>query len=206
MAKIEVKVGEKFELGPDQDFWKDDVSKVFLRAPGKVKISKPKEYDFRSQLEWYTANRLKKNQDKLFFKDDPGNTWFEVTEEMNTVNIKKALSKGTLVPKGENKTTEKKEPTPLFKNDRNGKQMYLGPNKNIYQLLQKNKEKELMDTISKMKDVRLLTIMLDMEKRGWNPSMSPRSYVVELLEKQIKDKPGVSAIIEEETVFEEINK
>lgn len=206
--EIEVKVGQQFELSEKQDMWKDDLSGVFLRAPGKIKLSRPKDIDFRSHLEWFQTNRLSKNIDDKLFKEDEGNTWFEITKDMNTKNIKKALIKGTLVEKGTVKRQPVTEPKSLFKTDKvTGFRSYQGPNRNIYSLLQKNNEKELIHTIEKIQDPGILEVMLDMEQKGWNPTASPRKHIIEIIEKQVKNNAqGLSRITEDDLKIETVKK
>lgn len=209
----EIKAGQKYELAPGEQMWKDDLSGVHLRAPGRVKISRPSDEDYRSQMEWFTSKRLK-DPNKVLFKDDKGETWFEVTKGMNISRIKIAVSKGILVPKGKAKKIEEpiKDPKNLFRTDkRSGERIYDGPNKQLYRLLQKNKEADLLNTINKIKDPHHLEILLDMEQKGWNPAASARGHIVEALQNQIKDKAiGLTKITEEEsettTLEEELAK
>lgn len=197
--KIDIKVGQKYELASDQSMWKDDLSGVFLRAPGKYKLSRPKDVDYRSHLEWYASIKFK-NPQEVLWKEDEGNPSFEVTKDMDTTNIKRALIKGTLVPKGKNKKLEeRKDPKSYFRTDRqSGKIIYDGPNKNIYKLLNKNKVKETIETIKNIQDPGLLETIAEMEAKGWNPASAPRDAVMTAIEDQLKKNAiGLSKITEE---------
>lgn len=208
--KVEIKVGQKFELASNQDMWKDDLSGVFLRAPGKYKISRPKDTDYRTQLDWYASTRFK-DPKEVFWKEDEGNTWFEVTKDMNTDNIKIALIKGTLVKKGKTDYTTKKvekEPKRTFKTDPNtGQLIYDGPNKNIFKLLNKNKMKQIVDTIKGIQDPRLLEIMAEMESKGLNPARAPRDVIMTTIEKQLNENSmGLSRIKEEDVEVKDLSE
>lgn len=204
--EIEIKVGQKFELVLTEEMWKDNKSGVHLRNPGRYKISRPIDADYRTQLEWFSANRFKNPKDVLY-KEDEGQNWFEVTKGMDVSRIKLAVKKGILIPKGTGKIPlEKKNQKNLFRTDtRTGTVVYDGPNKNLYLLLQKNTEKDIVDIIVQMVDPRHLEILLDMEQKGWNTSCSPRKNIIEALEKQLdKNAIGISSIKEEDNKVETI--
>lgn len=206
---IKIKVGDKFELGPDQDMWKDNLSNVFLRVPGLAKVSRPKDTDYRTQLEWMQANKFKFNNNQkdnpLYFEDE-GLTWFEVTEDMDVANIKKAIKFGTLVKKGKSvRNIPKPEPKNQFTTLNSGHNVYDGPHKKLYSFLQKNKTRDLLTIIKKLKDPKKLEIILDFEKKGWNPSAAPRGEIIEVIEKQLdKYSVGMGNIEETENEIETI--
>lgn len=206
---IQVKVGDKYELAEGQDMWKDDKSDVCLIAPGLARITKPQDRDYRSQLEWFTSKSRFNNKDSFLFEETKGNPSFEITKGMDVSRIKVAIEKGILVPFGTvKKKLNKKEAKSLFRTDPlTGQTIYSGPNKSIWNLLQKNKEKELLDTIEKIKDPTILETMLNMEQKGWNPASSPRMHVIEMIEKQMKENAiGITSITEEDTEISNLGK
>lgn len=204
-----VKVGDKFELSDKQEMWIDDLSGVSLRAPSKVIISRPKDSDYRTRFEWYSKFRFNKNINDKLHENDEGNTWFEVTKGMNLARIKVAIAKGILVPKGKSKHSKyiEKKNKSLFRTDSvTGHVVYDGPNKSIWNLLQDNVNKRLVETIEKIKSTELLEIMLEMEQKGWNHIGSSRMDIVNKIEDQLKDHAiGISSIKEEEVKQEALH-
>ena len=197
-------VGKEFELVATENMWKDDKSGVYLRNPGKYKISRPSDSDYRSQLEWFSANRFK-DQKKVMYKEDDGINWFKITKGMDISRVKVAVKKGILVKRGKNKRLhDNKKNKNIFRTDvRTGKVIYDGPNKLLYSLLQKPKEKDIISTIEKFVDPIHLEIIMEMEQKGWNPTSAPRKNITEAITRQLnKHAIGLSSIIEEDNKVE----
>lgn len=207
-----VKVGQEFELSLEQDMWKDDVSGVFLQAPGINRISRPKGSDYRTQIEWFNANRLKNQKDVIYKEDDVGKTSFKVTENMNTKIIERAVKAGILVPKGTVKRVKlsdnAKKHASIYSTDKTtGREMYTGPHKTHWAFLQKRDTKALVTEIKDITDPALLESLLEIEQKGYNYLSAPRAQIIDILEKQLRENAiGLTQIKETEfkTLKEEI--